>query len=125
MPPRTLTLRPVNVTGKTNVKLTVALAAAQVDFENDNNDYLDIKIFPNGAGSTPITLASFHGVETGQQPWLADRLHGNQRRLTREFADFTYDIPATATDLIVQFEAGSTWWNEILAFDNVRITEGP
>jgi hypothetical protein len=124
-PPRSLTLRPVNVTGKTNVKLTVALAAAQVDFENDDNDYLDIKIFPNGAGSTPITLASFHGVETGQQPWLADRLHGSQRRLTREFADFTYNIPATATDLIVQFEAGSTWWNEILAFDNVRITEGP
>ena len=117
--------RPVNVTGKTNVKLTVALAAAQIDFENDNNDYLDIIIFPNGADSVPITLASFHGVETGNQPWLADRLHGNQRRLTREFADFTYNIPADATDLIVQFEAGSTWWNEILAFDNVRITEGP
>ena len=124
-PPRSLTLRPVNVAGKTNVKLTVALAAAQVDFENDNNDYLDIIIFPNGADSVPITLASFHGVETGNQPWLADRLHGNQRRLTREFADFTYNIPATATDLIVQFVAGSTWWNEILAFDNVRITEGP
>ena len=124
-PPRSLTLRSVNVTGKTDVKLTVALAAAQIDFENDNNDYLDIIIFPNGADSVPITLASFHGVETGQQPWLADRLHGNQRRLTREFADFTYNIPATATDLIVQFVAGSTWWNEILAFDNVRITEGP
>lgn len=121
--PRTLTLRPVNVTGKTNVKLTVALAAATVDFET--SDYLDIIIFPNGEGSTPITLASFHGVADGQQPWLADKLHGNQRRLTREFADFTYNIPATATDLIVQFVAATTWWNEILAFDNVRITEGP
>jgi hypothetical protein len=123
-PPRSLTLRSVNVTGKKDVKLTVALAAAQIDFENDANDYLDLKIYTNGAGSTPITLAHFNGVETGRQPWLADDLHANQRRLTREFADFTYNVPASATDLIVQFEAGSSWWNEILAFDNVRITEG-
>ena len=123
-PPRSLTLRSVNVTGKKDVKLTVALAAAQIDFENDGNDYIDIKIYTNGVGSTPITLAHFNGVETGRQPWLADDLHANQRRLTREFADFTYSVPATATDLIVQFVAGSSWWNEILAFDNVRITEG-
>ncbi|MBI2924685.1 MAG: hypothetical protein HYY24_03155 [Verrucomicrobia bacterium] len=123
-PPRMLTLRPVNVAGKQDVKLTVAVAAAQIDFENDANDYLDIKIYPNGANSTPITLAHFNGVESGVQPWMADDLDNNQRRLTREFADFTYNVPATATDLIVEFVAGSSWWNEILAFDNVRITAG-
>jgi hypothetical protein len=123
-PPRSLTLKPVSVAGKKDVKLTVALAAAQIDFENDANDYLDINIFPNGASSTPITLAHFNGVDTGLQPWLADDLDGNQRRLTREFSDFSYNIPSTATDLIVQFVAGSTWWNEILAFDDVRITAG-
>jgi hypothetical protein len=123
-PPRSVRLKSVNVAGKKDLKLTVALAAAQIDFENDGNDYLDIKIYPNGSGSTPITLAHFNGVETGRQPWLADDLDGNQRRLTREFADFSYDIPATATDLIVEFVAGSSWWNEILAFDNVRVTSG-
>ncbi|MFN0069222.1 MAG: CHRD domain-containing protein [Limisphaerales bacterium] len=123
-PPRSVTLRPVNVAGKSEVKLTVALAAAQIDFENDANDFLDINIYPNGAGSTRITLAHFNGVENGRQPWLADDLDGNQRRLTREFADFTYNIPAGATDLIVEFVAGSSWWNELLGFDNVRITSG-
>jgi hypothetical protein len=123
-PPRSLTLKPVNVAGKTDVKLTVALAAAQIDFENDANDFLDIIIYPKGANSTPITLAHFNGVETGLQPWLADDLDGNQRRLTREFADFSYNIPSDATELIVEFVAGSSWWNEILAFDNVRITAG-
>lgn len=123
-PPRSVTLRPVNVTGKSEVKLTVALAAAQIDFENDANDYIDINIYPNGAGSTRITLAHFNGVENGAQPWLADDLDGNQRRLTREFADFTYSIPTNATDLIVEIVAGSSWWNELLGFDNVRITSG-
>jgi hypothetical protein len=123
-PPRTLTLRSVNVAGKKDVKLTVALAAAQIDFEADANDYLDINIYPNGPASTRITLAHFNGVESGRQPWLADDLDNNQRRLTKEFADFSYNIPATATDLIVEFVAGSSWWNEILAFDNVRVTAG-
>lgn len=122
--PRSVTLRPVNVAGKSDVRLTVALAAAQIDFENDVNDYLDINIYPNGAGSTRITLAHFNGVENANQPWLADDLDGNQRRLTREFADFAYSIPTNATDLIVEFVAGSSWWNELLAFDNVRITSG-
>ncbi|HAB17784.1 MAG TPA: CHRD domain-containing protein [Verrucomicrobiota bacterium] len=123
-PPRSVTLRPVNVAGKQDVKLTVALAGAQIDFENDGNDFLDIIIYTNGLASTPKTLAHFNGVETGQQPWLADDLAGNQRRLTREFADFTYNIPASATELVVQFVAGSSWWNELLGFDNVRITAG-
>ncbi|MSU36224.1 MAG: hypothetical protein EXS36_14230 [Pedosphaera sp.] len=105
-PPRQLTMRSVNVAGKKDVKLTVALAAAQVDFENDSNDFLDIRIHPNAPPSTAITLAHFNGVESGVQPWLADDLDGNQRRLTREFADFTYNVRATATDLIVDITAG-------------------
>ncbi len=123
-PPRSVTLRPVSVAGKKDVKLTVALAAASIDFENDANDYLDIRVRPNGPASAPVTLAHFNGVENGRQPWLADDLDGNQRRLTREFADFTYNVPATATDLVVEFVAGSSWWNELLGFDYVRITAG-
>jgi hypothetical protein len=110
------------VAGKKDVRLTVALAAAQIDFEE--TDFLDIYINPNGATSTPIQLAHFRGVETGVQPWLADQKKGFVRPLAPEFSDFTYNIPTNATDLVVEFRVVSTWWNEILAIDNVRITEG-
>ena len=119
---RYLTLKPVNVAGKRDVRLTVALAAAQIDFED--SDFLDIYIYPNGATSTPIQLAHFRGVENGVQPWLADQKKSFVRPLAPEFNDFTYNIPTNATDLIVEFRVLSSWWNEILAIDNVRITEG-
>jgi hypothetical protein len=56
------------------------------------------------------------------QPWLADQKENYVRRLTRQFADFEYDVPADATQLIVEIRVATTWWNEIAAFDNVRIT---
>jgi hypothetical protein len=119
---RSLRLKPVSVAGKKDVKLTVALAAAQID--NETSDFLDIFIYPTGANSTPIRLAHFRGVEDVAQPWLADQQANYNRRLTRDFADFTYNIPTNATDLIVEFRVATTWWNEILALDNVRITSG-
>lgn len=119
---RSVTLKPVNVTGKKDVRLTVAFAAAQIDFED--SDFLDVYIYPTGATSTPIQLAHFRAVENGVQPWLADQKQRYIRPLTREFADFTYKIPTNATDLIVEFRVASSWWNEILALDNVRITSG-
>ncbi|MBN9690509.1 MAG: CHRD domain-containing protein [Verrucomicrobia bacterium] len=119
---RSLRLNPVNVAGKTNLKLTIALAATVVDFED--SDLLDIVVYPNGASSTPLTLAHFRGVQNAIQPWLADQRDGYVRRLTKQFADFTYDLPATATDLIVEIRAATTWWTEIAAFDNIRISSG-
>jgi hypothetical protein len=38
--------------------------------------------------------------------------------------DISYNIPAGATDLVVRFESNSTFWNEIVAFDNIRIHTG-
>lgn len=120
--PKTLTLQPVNVTGKSNLKLTIACAATVVDFET--GDYLEIYVHTNGLGGTPTRLANFRGVQNAIQPWLADSQEGFARRLTKQFADFTYNIPAGATDLVVEIRAITTWWTEILAFDNIRITEG-
>ncbi len=119
---RSVTLNPVNVTGKKNIHLTIALAATVVDFED--NDYIQIYAYPNGSSSTPIQLAHFHGVQNAIQPWMADQLDHYSRRLTRQFADFTYDIPATATDLIIEVRVATTWWTEIAAIDNIRITAG-
>ena len=123
-PPRSVILRPINVAGKKDVRLTIALAGAQIDFENDDNDFLNITVRPNGAASAPVTLASFHGVENGRQPWLADRMDGSQRRLTKNFSDFIYNIPTNATEIVIKIDAGSSWWNELLGFDNIRITSG-
>ncbi len=118
---RSLQLQPVDVNGKTNVHLTVALAATVVDFET--SDFLDIVVYTNGLTSNPTTLAHFRGVQDAVQPWMADERANFVRRLTRRFTDFTYDVPAGATQLIVEFRAATTWWTEIVALDNVRITE--
>ena len=120
--PRTLRLQPVDVSGKTNVKLTIKLAATVVDFET--GDLLDIVVYTNGPSSNPTTLAHFQGVQNSIQPWLADQKENFVRRLTKEFKDFTYDIPAGATQLIVEIRALTTWWTEIAGFDDIRITSG-
>ncbi|MCC7376183.1 MAG: hypothetical protein IT581_16105 [Verrucomicrobiales bacterium] len=119
---RSVRLNPVSVAGKTNVHLTVALAATVVDFED--SDFIDVVVYPKGANSSPVTLAHFRGVQNAIQPWLADEKQGFTRRLTKEFADFTYDVPAGATDLVIEIRVASTWWTEILAVDNVRVTAG-
>lgn len=119
---RSVQLNPVSVAGKQNVRLTVALAGTVVDFED--SDFIDVIIYPNGLSSTPITLAHFRGVQNAIQPWLADANQNFQRRLTRQFADFNYDIPPTATDLIVEIRAATSWWTETMALDNIRITAG-
>lgn len=119
---RTVQLRPVNVAGRSNLKLTIALAATVVDFET--SDLLDVVVYTNGISSNPTILAHFRGVQNAIQPWMADEKENYTRRLTKQFADFTYDIPAGATDLVVEIRAATTWWTEIAAFDNIRITEG-
>ncbi|MCI0538550.1 MAG: PA14 domain-containing protein [Verrucomicrobiales bacterium] len=119
---RSLQLKPVNVSGKSNVKLTIALAATVTDFED--SDFLDIVVYTNGIASNPTTLAHFRAVANAIQPWLADEKDSFARRLTKQFADFTYDVPASATDLVVEIRAATSWWSEIVAFDNIRITQG-
>lgn len=119
---RSVRLRPVNVTGKPKVKVTVALAATVVDFET--SDFIETWAYPNGANSTPVRLSNFRGVQNAIQPWLADESEKFVRRLTKQFADFTFDVPAGATDLVLEFRVATTWWTEIAALDNVRVTSG-
>jgi len=118
---RTLRMRPVNVAGKTNVKLTVALAATFLDFET--TDYLDIIAYPNSVTSPEVVIAHYSAPD-GNTKFFVDLTHGGTHRLDLSFQDVTYDIPSGATDLVIEFRALTTWWNEIAAFDNVRITEG-
>jgi len=113
---RSLTLKSVDVTGKDNVKLTVALAATVLDFEN--SDFLKISIDPDGDGPLGFqTLSNFIGTPLKS---LSDGVTD----LGTEFKDVTFDVPAGATNLVVKFDSQSTFYNEIVAFDNIRITSG-
>jgi hypothetical protein len=118
---RSLTLKSVNVAGKTNVQVTVALAATFLDFET--SDYLDIVAYPNGTSSPEVLLAHY-SAPLDSTKYFADTTHNNTHRLNLNFQDATYNIPSGATDLVIEFRAATTWWNEIVGFDNVRITAG-
>ena len=118
---RSVRLKPVNVAGKQNLKVTVALAATFLDFET--SDFLDIIAYPNGESSTPVTLARYSAPDANSK-YFVDVTHGNINRLGLRFQDVTYDIPAGATDLVIELRAATTWWNEIVVFDDVRVTAG-
>lgn len=116
--PRSLTLRSVNVTGKKNVKLTVALAATDVDFEQD--DFLRILVDTDGSGPGAFTPLIEFKPPTANDKFFSD----GTNKLSVVFKDVSYNIPDGATDLVVRFESMSTFFNEIVALDNVRITAG-
>jgi hypothetical protein len=129
---RFLTLNSFDVRGQENLKLVLALAGSDVDFEA--NDFLRISVDPDGSGPEGFQLlANFTGgTSVGNTPLagaVQDKL-GNGTPvnyiLRGNFRDVTYPLPAGATDLVLQFEAHSTFFNEVFAFDNIRITaRGP
>src|SRR2546430_3425451 len=115
----------VGVPGPTpNLKLTVAFAATFLDFEA--RDYLAVWIDPDGSGPLDFTRLIHFTAPSDSDKFFDDRSTkpGSPTRLGLNFRDVTYDIPAGATQLVIQFRALTTWWNEIAAFDNVRVTEG-
>jgi hypothetical protein len=113
--PRVLTLKPVDVTGKKDVTLTVAVAGTQGFVEAD--DFLRILIDPENDGSF-ITIANYSGD-------AQNNLSQGLVTLGKTFQDVTFNIPASATNLVVRFEAYSTFVNEVVGFDNVRISAAP
>ncbi|MBX3745969.1 MAG: hypothetical protein KF833_11740 [Verrucomicrobiae bacterium] len=119
---KTLTLPPVNVAGKENVRVTFAAAATFLDFETD--DFLDLWIDPNNSGNFS-QLVRFT-APSGNDKYFDDRLTNpsNPTQLGLAFKDVTYPIPQGATDLVIQIRAFTTWFNEIVAFDDIRITAG-
>jgi hypothetical protein len=116
--PRSLTLKSVNVAGKTNVKLTLAIAGTDVDFET--SDFLKVLVDTDGAGPGGFTTLADFRPPSGNDKFFTD----GKTRVGIRFKDVTYDVPAGATDLIVRIESMSTFFNEIVAFDNIRITAG-
>ncbi len=122
--PKVLTLKPVDVTGKSNLHLSVLASATYLDFET--SDYLDFKVGEAGADpSTFKTLIRFT-APTGTDKFFDNRgtQPGNVTQLGLAAQDITVDIPSGYKSLVVRVEAVTTWWNEIVAFDNIRVTSG-
>jgi hypothetical protein len=121
--PKTLTLPPIDVSGKPDLKLTIACAATFLDFETP--DAFDILIDTNNSGIfTPLIRFL---PPTGADKYLDDRSTnpGNPTRLGLEFKDVTYDLPSGASQITIKIQATTTWFNEIVGFDNIRLTSGP
>jgi hypothetical protein len=119
---RTLRLRPVDVTGKKNVQVTIALAASFQDFETD--DHLLLLADPDGSGPQPAQVLADFSAPDGNTKYFVDVKNGKTNRLGLKFIDCTYKVPDGATQLAIEVWAKTTWWNEIAAFDNIRITAG-
>jgi hypothetical protein len=111
--------------------MTVALAATAADFEA--TDYLVVEADPDGSGpreadileefwGTGLTEASCQsGLSNGDPPGVL----GDICLPSEAFGDFSFNMPANSTNLVVRFRLLSTWGNEIIAIDNIRIHSGP
>ena len=135
-PPRQLNI-PVNLAGRTNVELTVALAATDADFETGNAgagtaDYLAILFDPDGSGNFTL-LSEFTGnpaksyeevqIENGAR--VLD-VNGNaiftgNVLSNQSFKDYKVNLPAGTANSVIRFESLSTFVNEIVALDDVRV----
>ena len=118
--PRVVQLNPVDISGETGVKVSVALAATDVDFESP--DFLRIAYSEDPLAEFPedfIELARFDGMAPGVlvSPDLG-ALNPN------EFTDFTFEIPDDVNTLVLRIEAFDTFPNEVVGIDNIRIFTG-
>lgn len=126
---RKLELKPVNVAGKTDVKVRVALAGVTSDFES--GDYLIFEVDPDGSGPKGVEVVEeFWGVDDATSACNKGLSNGDVAGqagdicLTPDFADYTFPIPAGATDMVLSVRGLTTWGNEIFALDNIRIFSG-
>ena len=113
--PKTVTLNPVDVTGETGLKLKMLVAASTLDFET--SDFFDVKIDPNNSGSFQDLI--HFTAPSGNDKFFSDGMTD----LNIALKEITYDIPDGATNLVIRIEAETTWWNEIVAFDYIRVVK--
>ena len=121
---RTIRLNPIDLTGKTDLYLTMAAAGTFLDFET--SDFLEVHVDPDGSGPAAFQRIVRFTAPSGSDKFFDDRTTNPETptRLGLRFKDVTYALPDGMTQAVFEVRAFSSWWNEILAFDNIRITEG-
>ena len=120
---KSLTLNPVDISGQDPVNLRVALAATAADFEP--GDYLRIEVEVDG--KEPEIIQEFWGVDSPQSDCHKGLSNGEIAGEvgdiclpTEAFGDFTFELPK-GNEIVVRFAALTTWGNELIGIDNVRI----
>jgi len=109
---------PIDISGKDNVHLTIAMGATFLDFET--GDYF--KVFIDDSDEPLIWFTA----PSGDDKYFNDVTTNpsNPTRLGLALQDISYPIPAGVKSINLRIEAVTTWWNEIVSFDNIRVTSG-
>ena len=128
-PLSTLQLAPVNASGRSTIKFTIALGAAGnwLGYFNADNPGDRFELYYSVNGADPVKFGAFYGVN-GAAPARQDSdldplTPATGTQLTPALQDFTFDLPAAAavgnlTFLLRQRARGQSE----IAFDNIRIT---
>ena len=109
---------PINVAGKDDLKLVFLASATYLDFET--SDYLKIYVEDGG---DPLVLFT---APSGNDKFFDDKntAQGEITQLGLNMQEIVYDIPSGLDEIWLRIEANTTWWNEIVAIDNIRIISG-
>jgi hypothetical protein len=121
---KSLVIGPIDVAGKTDLELTLSVGATFLDFET--SDFLDVSVDPDGNGDDDFTRLIHFTAPSGNDKFFDDKgtNAASPTRLGLQMRDVSYSIPDGATELVIKIDALTTWWNEIVAFDNIRVTAG-
>ncbi len=112
---RLLTLNPVDLSGQTDVRLSLSLAARPTGWD-EGIDFLTLSLDTNGNGDYDTQIADF-------QPFggdLEDTISG--QILSEFFEDLQIPISDSIDTLRLQINAFSTATGEQLGFDDIRVT---
>ncbi|NIQ99403.1 MAG: hypothetical protein GTN78_04280, partial [Gemmatimonadales bacterium] len=122
--PRYVTLKPIDVSGRDDVTLAVALAAGHDGQWENPPDYLQIQLDLDYDGNpqnfdVDQTIADFRNFAGNGML----RLGASGPELFPAFEDFMFTLPSGATNLGIRFGAYSTGGDEDFGIDNVRLLE--
>lgn len=122
--PKVLELNPVNVSGKPDLKLSFLASATFLDFET--SDFLDFSVGESGDDPANFTRLVHFTAPSGNDKFFDNRSTqpGSVTKLDLPMQEVSVDIPDGFNNLVVRVEAVTTWWNEIVGFDNIRVTSG-
>ena len=116
--PKGVVLQPVDVSELADPKVSIALAANLGKMDEDE-DYIRIYADPDADGPAErVLLDEFLPVEGSL---TSDEV----TFLTPNFKDFSYDLPSNSSNVQVTVEVWADSGSELLAFDNIRISDGP
>ena len=132
-PTQTITMPSINISGLTEILITVALGALDQEPQYYNYEvYQDdgIELWVSIDQGPRFMIGSFapppyHGGEGDlYQDGDLDGM-GDGRKLTTDLTDFSYTIPGGGSSLSIELELTSTSSREPLAVDNVRVEGVP